>query len=724
MDQWCRSESTRHSSASYELPPIAVREWSLRAPRAARLLLTGVCAPSAPRPSRAPSSPTLARVLLIAIALGGIGRPSSAQEVVVAVAPISISASTGDKPQSKVWQHAGTWWAVLPSVAFSNSADAGTWLWRLEGDDSWTSILRLSSSTVTKADALALGDVTHVLLYQGTSTDLVSIGYDAPADTYKLWAQRPTRTRISLANSEIATIDVDSTERMWLATENGSNIVVHYSDPPYATFAGPVVLESGIDSDDIGVVTALPNGTVGVLWSNQNDKQFGFRIHVDGTTPTAWLADEIPAAGGISGGVADDHLNVATASDGTLFAAVKTSFNTAGHAEIALLVRRPDGSGPGGIWENQFEPEEVYALDDQGTRGIVLVNEDTATVRVMYTSKTGGGDIVCRESKTNPIDFGVRRTLLGGSLNDVTSTKSSWTDGVVVLTSGGGSAKGVRIARNTGAATSTTTTTTLPPTTTTTTLPPTTTTTTLLPTTTTTTLPPTTTTTTLLPTTTTTTLPPTTTTTLPPTTTTTLPPTTTTTLPPTTTTTTLPSSIARLAVRVAAHADDAEERASDGRMALGSSDLELIREASDQLVGVRFTGVTIPRKATVRTAYLQFQVDEATTEATELTIRGENADQALAFTTVARNISTRPTTTESVVWPVLGWNVVSAQGSAQRSPDIAAIVQRIVNRDGWVNGNALAFIVTGSGKRVAEAHEGSPTGAPLLYVEYAPPVGP
>ena len=55
--------------------------------------------------------------------------------------------------------------------------------------------------------------------------------------------------------------------------------------------------------------------------------------------------------------MADDHLNVAVAVDGTLYAAVKTSYDTAGQTKIALLVRRPSG-----VWDN------LYEIDQAGTR--------------------------------------------------------------------------------------------------------------------------------------------------------------------------------------------------------------------------------------------------------------------------------------------------------------------------------------------------------------------
>ena len=62
---------------------------------------------------------------------------------------LPVSANTGEKPQSKVWQYGGAWWAVLPTSAVSPGP--GTWLWRLDGT-SWTSVLKLSDNTDTHAD--------------------------------------------------------------------------------------------------------------------------------------------------------------------------------------------------------------------------------------------------------------------------------------------------------------------------------------------------------------------------------------------------------------------------------------------------------------------------------------------------------------------------------------------------------------------------------------------
>lgn len=54
-----------------------------------------------------------------------------------------------------------------------------------------------------------------------------------------------------------------------------------------------------------------------------------------------------------------------------------------------------------------------------------------------------------------------------------------------------------------------------------------------------------------------------------------------------------------LEVRVAADSDDAEE-SSTGAVSLGSSDLELVFDDSNQTVGIRFNGVNVPRGVTIQ----------------------------------------------------------------------------------------------------------------------------
>jgi hypothetical protein len=177
------------------------------------------------------------------------------------------------------------------------------------------------------------------------------------------------------------------------------------------------------------------------------------------------------------------------------------------------------------------------------------------------------------------------------------------------------------------------------------------------------------------------------------------------------------SALVSLDVRVSASADDAEQAAS-GSVDLTSSDLELVLDGSNQTVGLRFNGLTIPPGATITQAYVQFQVDETGSTATSLTIQGQAADQAAAFTSAANNISSRPRTNAAVPWSPPAWTTAGAAGPDQRTPNLAAVVQEIVARPGWSSGNSLVILITGSGRRTAEAFNGAPAAAPLLHIEY------
>ena len=174
-------------------------------------------------------------------------------------------------------------------------------------------------------------------------------------------------------------------------------------------------------------------------------------------------------------------------------------------------------------------------------------------------------------------------------------------------------------------------------------------------------------------------------------------------------------------VRVATSADDAEEQ-PDGSIKLTSSDLELVNDrGNDQVVGMRFQGVPVPQGAVVSSAYLQFEVDEVSTIATALTIRGQAADDPAEFTTTDFDVSSRPTTAESIGWSPPPWTTVGAADVDQRSPDLTAVIQEIVSRPDWAAGNSLVLTVTGTGERVAESANGRAAGAPLLHVEYSVP---
>ena len=164
-------------------------------------------------------------------------------------------------------------------------------------------------------------------------------------------------------------------------------------------------------------------------------------MHVDGADPATWSADEVPAsqsALSVGAGMADDHVNVVDEAalyhalrDGTLYAAVKTSYDSSGTVTVGLLVRRPDGT-----WD------DLYDVADGGeTRPIVQLNEATGTVLVAYT---GGSSILYEESPVSVIDFGGSGgTLISGGGNNASSMKDNFSDELVVISSDGSNVYGV-----------------------------------------------------------------------------------------------------------------------------------------------------------------------------------------------------------------------------------------------------------------------------------------
>ena len=133
---------------------------------------------------------------------------------------VTVSATTGDKPQSKVWESDGTWFSVLPD-------STGTWMRRLDGNN-WTSVLKLSSDSKVHADVKPDGDLVHVLLFDGTKSQLETLQFVAgPKPTYQSWTLNPKLVDVVLSKGvEMATIDLDSTGRMWLASDAVNTIEV------------------------------------------------------------------------------------------------------------------------------------------------------------------------------------------------------------------------------------------------------------------------------------------------------------------------------------------------------------------------------------------------------------------------------------------------------------------------------------------------------------------
>ncbi len=165
-------------------------------------------------------------------------------------------------------------------------------------------------------------------------------------------------------------------------------------------------------------------------------------------------------------------------------------------------------------------------------------------------------------------------------------------------------------------------------------------------------------------------------------------------------------------------------------------------DATDQRcgAGMRYLNVTIPKDATITTAYLKLIPTSTWSQTTvNAVIVGEDVDDAAIFSTIAdyktrRGLTDAPgvsggsITTASISWDNIGgWTA----GSEVQTPDIKTIIQEIVNRASWASGNDMVIFVDDHAassetdanyhSRTWASYDNVTYTAPTLYVEYVPP---
>ena len=153
-----------------------------------------------------------------------------------------------------------------------------------------------------------------------------------------------------------------------------------------------------------------------------------------------------------------------------------------------------------------------------------------------------------------------------------------------------------------------------------------------------------------------------------------------------------------------ASSDDAEQE-NDAIDALFDDDIDAgwEGEPEDQNIltaGMRFQNLQIPRGAVIDSAFIEVHSHESKTaeDVARITIVGDAADNATTFTEDSL-IDARPRTNAQILWVVdEPWGL----WTPHRTPDLKDIVQEIVDRDGWVAGNAIAFVFLGEDQGPSE----------------------
>ena len=190
-----------------------------------------------------------------------------------------------------------------------------------------------------------------------------------------------------------------------------------------------------------------------------------------------------------------------------------------------------------------------------------------------------------------------------------------------------------------------------------------------------------------------------------------------------------------LVLPIQAAADDLEELVSDGTADAGSYDIELGYEdpggedTRAQIVGLRFPDLPVLSGAVVTEAYIQFTVDEVKYPADpfDVDITVEDSADAAPFgdgdTAPRYALSSRAQTALCVNWASgednkVVWRTAGQDGKAQRTPDLSALVQAVINREDWAYGNAIAFQIAGIGNRTAYAYERNSFSAAALHLSF------
>ncbi|HEU4918889.1 MAG TPA: PKD domain-containing protein [Candidatus Limnocylindrales bacterium] len=361
----------------------------------------------------------------------------------------SSGASSGEKPQSKLWWNDGIWWGNLWDA---DTADFH--IHRLDlATNSWLDTgVRIDDRGGTRADVLWDGTKLYVASHRFSSTNtsgyaarLYRFSYNTATKSYTLDSGFPVT--IHTYRVEAMVIDKDSSGTLWATWTQNSKVMVSHSTGSDSSWVTPYVLPvpgSTVDPDDIAsVVSFRPSGgpgQVGIVWSNQVDSKVYFASHVDGAPDTEWDASKVALQGP---GVADDHVNLKSVqSDGSgrVYAAVKTS-HTSGSAPLIMVLVFDPATG-------QWSSSVAGRVSDSHTRPIVVIDDESNVAHVVMTgpqppstSGQAGGTIYEKTAPLATLDFadGVGMPILRDAdspdMNDATSTKQNVnsTTGLVIL---------------------------------------------------------------------------------------------------------------------------------------------------------------------------------------------------------------------------------------------------------------------------------------------------
>ncbi len=146
---------------------------------------------------------------------------------------------------------------------------------------------------------------------------------------------------------------------------------------------------------------------------------------------------------------------------------------------------------------------------------------------------------------------------------------------------------------------------------------------------------------------------------------------------------------------IATENDDMEQDVAGGGNDMGSSDLEFFDDGGDQIIGLRFTGINIPQGATIDSASVEFIIDETENDGEVYGfITGEKVIDAPLLENINFHLRDRLAANPTAATSSFTWTETYAIGDSLPTPDIASIIQEIVNQAGWTSGSSIVLFFT------------------------------
>jgi hypothetical protein len=166
-------------------------------------------------------------------------------------------------------------------------------------------------------------------------------------------------------------------------------------------------------------------------------------------------------------------------------------------------------------------------------------------------------------------------------------------------------------------------------------------------------------------------------------------------------------------------ADDAQETGGTSTVTQTSINCA----TSNAYIGLRFQGTGLPKGAIITSAALKLYLTSGSYDTPNVTQYGQLIPNAPAFTTNANDIGGRILTQAAVPW------TSTAGGTGYRQPpDIAAVLQEIVDQDEWVEDNYFAIIIRGNSTTSSplriNAYEAGMSTRPYIVIEYTTSAAP